>query len=658
MGETTAAAVSAASEASRPRALAPTRTLRQLLSLSVRSVPLNALPLPSLWLELREPPRYAELHVRAADGGRVSVRLRAAAARAPLYISPVAHSTLNPLWHIEGAALPPHARCLRSVAISLVQLAGNGSTCEVWRTDLELDELVHVVERNSGGSIGMVGFDGLVGGLVMLPPFSLVIELDVGGGARRTFTTREALAPMAMAGFLIPLSPAVVPPTESRMHQGEEEWAASVKRMEQWVETEVLPLLKAVEAAETERNFADARLSVALASRKQAERRRLELAEEEAAVDALRRELEREREEVARARKRVDEARQSAHCHAVSLARFADAVAETRRQATEVAEQVMHEAKAATVKRQSLRRRQAVALRAVVLSLCRLLPASAASRVGGKHATMCGLRVGASGREEETNGALGLTAMCIKELAALMNARLGVVWHIRGSRSSVREEDEGRAKPLPLHGKGAESGPGARLMLTATRRLIANIRENTALKVAVTSDEDLTPGAQAIALLAGAYSSFSEPTQGEQTPPNSAPRPSEALVAPSYPSPSLWHGQRHNRVIEQGVGQLAYSKGKDDLSPSLPTSPLLVPLPVPPPPQLPPPPPSAPPTTEALPSASLQVQSTRDHCDQIIAPRSRGLMSADSRILNNSLVPQTLGSVASQTPAPLIYMPD
>lgn len=532
-------AIAAAADAALPRSLASLRCLRQLLSVSFRSVGNDALPLPDLQLALLPPgpPADAQVELGPRRDGSVRVRVGARALAAPnaepLHVTTVARETLNPTWQLDGSALAAGAQRLGAARFVLRQ-HWPGPPAELLCTEVRLSSLVHVVERRSGGSVGVGGFDGLVGGLALLPPYSLVIELDVGGGARRTFSTLHALAPMAAAGLLVRLGPPLWSPragtrggrpggggegaggaeggsagegaTAAEGAGGAEvaggancanvtDGAASlVGWLDRWAEAEALPRARAAAAVEALNASEALRLEQALRSRERIEARRVQAAGEAAELAVLRRAAARERDEVAAARRAVGEARSRADAHAASASLLAAAAATARAEAAR--RSAAAESRESTQALGALRQRRAAALRAAVLSLGRLLPCA----MGGSSPTLCGLRVG--GRDEETSSVLGLAAMSVGALGRMAGERLGLFLLLRGSRSAVREEEE--AKPLPLHGKGAEAGPGARLLLRSTRRLVASVCAQLGVEMAPAA-EAASAGAGVLLLLAGVY---------------------------------------------------------------------------------------------------------------------------------------------------------
>lgn len=571
-------AIAAAVDATLPRSLASLRCLRQLLSVSIRSVGNAALPLPDLQLALLppSPPAAALLELDPASDGsvrvRVGTRALAAPSAAPLHVTGVARETLNPTWQLDGSALPVNAQRL-GAALFVLRRVSPGPTTELLCTELRLSSLIHVVERNGGGSVGMVGFDGLVGGLALLPPCSVVVELDVGGGARRTFSTWHALEPMAAAGLLARLSPAPGSPRGGPRRArsvgsagvagaaegsrgadrvggaegvggvggaGGADGAGGVVRcgvadgsspllvwLERWVETEALPVSRLAASVE-QSNARDARrLQHALGSRERAEERRARAAGEARELALLRRALAREREEVAAAERAVGEATRRAAVHAASASHLSTAAAGARAESAERSAAAVAESQASARALAELRHRRAAALRSSVVSLGRLLPCA------GSPPTLCGLRVG--GREEETSAALGLAATSVGALARMAGERLGLVLLLRGSRSAVQDEEG--TKPLPLHGKGAEAGPGARMLLRSMRLLEDRLCSLLDVQIAPAA-EAASAGAGVLLLLAGVYDALT---------PNAPPH------APKH---SIGSGERH-LLVGTDDGRLA-----------------------------------------------------------------------------------------------------
>jgi len=516
-------AVAAASDAALPRSLSALRCMRQLLSVSVRSVGHCSLPLPDLQLTLLSPspPADAQLEVRAeAHGGvRAVVRSRSLAERsdATLHSTRVARATLNPGWEVDGASLPPSAQRHGSFRLILRRLSPGGSAVVLFRTEVRLSSLVHIVERNSGGSGGHVGFGGAVGGLPLLPPCSVVIELDVGGGARRTFATRQALAPMYAAGLLVRLGPRA-----EGEATGAERTVRALSALELWAEAEAVPLASAAAEAEAANAAERCRLELALRSSGQRHARRLDTARATSELAALRANVERERGELARQFRAVDATRAAVEARAAAAARLAAAVEAGRHAASRAGDGAEAVAESALC---PLWERRASTLRSAVFRLGRLFPVSAAAEP-----TLCGLRVGA--REEETAAALGLAALVLRTLARLAGLRLGVALQLRGSRSTVREEEEdARAKPLPLHGKVAESGAGAQLLLREASRLVARLEEDMAMGQQPPAPPSASPGAELLCVLSRLYASLALP----QAPKGSALGAVVAVVAPASP---------------------------------------------------------------------------------------------------------------------------
>ena len=176
------------------------RPLRQLTGISVRSValPSNGSGPPDLFLRLLPPPTtsQAQLALDVADGA-VRAQLAAQAAGpsslpSPLYESEVLERTLNPTWMLPSwshdVKLPPAARALRSVIVSLHRALPHGQPSEcLWERHVHLDSLVHLVTELAAPS--------------MLPTDTLLFHFQDG-----TCLSSDALVPLAEAGLLVPTS--------------------------------------------------------------------------------------------------------------------------------------------------------------------------------------------------------------------------------------------------------------------------------------------------------------------------------------------------------------------------------------------------------------------------------------------------------------------